>query len=197
MVEMWRYPLVLRRFPLVSRFNVPASNPNRGDLDRCRIELQFLKIEFAELPDEGLPDPVLAPAVKPPPDGVPVAKTLRQIAPGHSRFGHVQNGVHEQPIVLPGPAGIARLSRKQIPDAIPLFIRESMSRRHCGVLHDQFQAARSLQFQEISERGMSTRPSVATARPSPRPGIPASSPAGPLAWSPPFRSQRHQRNRPR
>ncbi len=56
-----------------------------------------------------------------------IAKSLGQIAPGHSRAIPIKHGIDEQPIIASGHAYMFAPSGQQILDAIPLIVAKSIT----------------------------------------------------------------------
>ncbi len=95
-----------------------------------RIELQLFQIGIAQHRVQPRPDAGFAPAVEPPPDGVPVPESLRQIPPGSAGLGDPDHRLHERPVVGGGRAGSAWAARQQRLDGRPLLVGQGMSARH-------------------------------------------------------------------
>ncbi|GAA4442859.1 hypothetical protein GCM10023155_50410 [Bremerella cremea] len=76
-----------------------------------------------------VPQIVVDPALETIVGGLPTAELRRQASPRAAREQDPQNRTNNTPMVGPRPAWPPRkLSRKEIPDCIPLIIREIMMR---------------------------------------------------------------------
>ena len=58
---------------------------------------------------------------------LPLAVALGQVVPVRSGAQHPQDAVHEQPIVLAGPAGIASLAGQEAFNTLPLRAAQFVS----------------------------------------------------------------------
>ncbi len=68
--------------------------------DRRAIQHQALQIRVSKRSEHLLPNASFCPAIKSLKHGVPVAKTLRQVAPGRTCSRHPNDGVHKQTVVF-------------------------------------------------------------------------------------------------
>ena len=77
------------------------------------------------------PDPLLGPAVKPPPETVPVAEVFGQVAPRGTRRGDPKDGIEEQAIVLGDLPMLAGLAGQEVLDLLPVGIFDRVAGWHC------------------------------------------------------------------
>ena len=77
--------------------------------------------------EQALPHPLLGPAAEPPVRVLPVAQSLRQVAPRNSGAVSIKNRLDELAIIPSRGAGIAGFSRQPVLDPLPLIIAQSIS----------------------------------------------------------------------
>src|SRR6201998_2418797 len=77
--------------------------------------------------EEALPHPFFGPAAEPPVGVLPVAKPLRQVAPGSSGAVAVEHRFDESAIVVGGDAYITGFAGQQVLDSLPLVIAKCIS----------------------------------------------------------------------
>jgi hypothetical protein len=70
--------------------------------DHGAVEHEPLQVGVLQDLEHPLPDPLLAPAIEPLPDGVPVAEAFGEVAPGGAGLGDPEHGVdaRERDIVI-------------------------------------------------------------------------------------------------
>ena len=61
-----------------------------------------------------------------------VAKAFRQIPPRNAGSIAVEDGLDKQPVVLGGYTDMANPAGKQVADAIPLIVSQSVAAYHCN-----------------------------------------------------------------
>lgn len=79
-----------------------------------------------------VPDPVPGPAVEPPPDTVPVAEALGQVAPGGPCLRDPEDSIDEEAIILGDLPMLAGLPGQEVFDPRPVVIRDRMAMVHDG-----------------------------------------------------------------
>src|SRR4029078_8481464 len=84
--------------------------------------------------EELTPDALARPAVEPAPEGVPLAETFGQVAPGGAGLGDPQDDVNEQAVVLGGDTRLSCPSGQQVLDALPVLVADRVAIRHCSLL---------------------------------------------------------------
>ena len=82
----------------------------------------FVVVIARQKPENALENAALRPPIKALVDDLPVAETLRQIAPGNARSIAVHDGFHKQSIVRRRAADMSLATRQKILDPIPLVI---------------------------------------------------------------------------
>src|SRR5690348_81776 len=75
------------------------------------------------------PHALLGRAAEAPMSLLPVAESLRQVAPGNSGAVSVKDGLNESAIITGGYADISRFSGEQVLDSCPLIIAKRISVR--------------------------------------------------------------------
>ena len=91
-----------------------------GTNDRA-VQQQPFQIGIAKLLEDSPPNPLARPAIKAPPDGVPIAEPLRQITPRSASLGDPKNRIEKPTVVCRCHAGLTFPTRQKILD--PFLIR--------------------------------------------------------------------------
>src|SRR5437016_11883278 len=100
-----------------------------GADDRA-VQQQPFQIGILQLAENAFPNSFGRPAIKTFPDRVPLAKSLRKIAPRRSGLADPKDRVHEESIVLGSHSRVAFLARQKILDSFPVFIRNRVATKH-------------------------------------------------------------------
>ena len=90
--------------------------------DHRAVEQDPLQVGVLQCLEDPLPDPRAGPAIEPAPDRIPGAQALGQVPPGGAGLGDPQDGVDEEAIILGGHAGLSRLTRQEVCDALPVLV---------------------------------------------------------------------------
>src|ERR1700676_504084 len=89
-----------------------------------RVADQVLEVWFFDQRIENtFPNALLCPSAEALENAVPVAKLLRQVAPGRPRASDPEHRIDEQTIVLAVPPFVTFLTRNKMFDAPPLPVR--------------------------------------------------------------------------
>src|SRR5260370_24597091 len=100
-----------------------------GADDRA-VQQQPFQIGILQLAENAFPNSFGRPAIKTFPDRVPLAKSLRKIAPRRSGLADPKDRVHEESIVLGSHSRVAFLAGQKILDSFPVFIRNRVATKH-------------------------------------------------------------------
>lgn len=92
--------------------------------DRRRIEHEPLQVRLLQRFEDGLPAPLLCPAVEALENGVGLAVPFGQVLPRRAGARDPKHGVDERTVVLSVAAGVARLARKQRFYALVIGVRD-------------------------------------------------------------------------
>src|SRR3954465_14942320 len=92
--------------------------------DDGAVEDYPLQVGVLERLEDTLPDPLLAPAVAPLLDRVPLAEPLGQVAPRGPGLADPEDGVDEQAVLLGRHAGVSDPAGEGVLDATPVVIRD-------------------------------------------------------------------------
>jgi hypothetical protein len=74
-----------------------------------------------------LPHPFLGPAAEPAMGVLPIAESLRQVAPRDTGAVSIEHRLDESAVVAGGGAAITNFPRKQVPYPLPLVVAQSIS----------------------------------------------------------------------
>ncbi len=78
-----------------------------------------------------LPDPLLRPAVEPPPHAVPQSEPLGQVPPRSARLANPKDSIDEEAVVLGGDTRVASLAGEERMETTPRFVADLMTSQ-CG-----------------------------------------------------------------
>src|ERR1700688_823901 len=91
--------------------------------------------------EQSIPNTVFGPSREADEDAIPIAKTVRQVAPGNACPCEPQYRLHEQAIVRARPTRITRLARQVRPYPLPLAVSQHQSnRRHPTLLEKELES---------------------------------------------------------
>ena len=103
------------------------ANDRRIEHDRCQVgSLQGAK--------DMLPNPRFGPTIEPLKHRIPVAVSLRQVAPRRAGPGNPNHRIDEPPVVLAVSTWIALPARQYGFDVIPFLVRQFVASAHSGIL---------------------------------------------------------------
>jgi hypothetical protein len=93
-------------------------SPHNGGVDHH----EFVVVITRQQLENALKNSALRPPVEALVDDVPVAETLRKIAPGNAGSEPIDNRIDEQPVVRRRAANVALPARQKILDPLPLVV---------------------------------------------------------------------------
>jgi hypothetical protein len=109
--------------PFFSRAGAVLVSAHNGGIDHHIFVVMILGQQL----ENTFEDPALCPPAEPLVDRFPMAKPLREVAPGTSRSKSVKDSFDKQPIVLGSAAHMAFAARQKILDPIPLVVTQPVA----------------------------------------------------------------------
>jgi hypothetical protein len=106
-------------------------SPNHRAINRKQFPVNFSAVHLAglQLPQDALPQAVLAPFAEAIVDGLPGSEPIGNVSPSSAIRQRPQNRIHHGPMVLPLAAPLSVL-REEILDFLPLLISKLVGRRN-------------------------------------------------------------------
>ena len=114
--------------------------------DCCAVKYQAFQIGVLNRLEYLPPNTLFCPATESLKHGIPVAKTIGQVAPGGTRARHPNDGVHKQKVVLRTHSTATFSTRQQMLHLPPLFLRKLVASHHRHPCHSLFAVGNSNVF---------------------------------------------------